>query len=313
MSARTNSERRRADTHRPSAIQPEDYEYVGPELIKIEGLEDCMALQEMRARIQAHMKRTGGTYSSHQHGGNCMVCGSVHAIYTVLFYHAKTNSYVRMGHECAEKCDMGDASEFNAFHKGIKDARNLQKGKNKAKALLSDRGLEQAWAIYEAGTTPTTPREESTVWELVGKLVRYGDISDNQFKYLGVLLERINTRAERKAQREAERAAAKPCPSGRIQIVGTVLNTKYQESMFGETLKMLVKAEDGWLVYGTVPSSLEIFDDGDLQRGLQHGDRIRFKATVTPSENDEKFGFFKRPTGAELIQPVSFGTDSRNA
>ncbi len=294
----------RNDAHRPSTINPEDYEYVAQECMRIEGIGDASFLMAERELLRAHMARTGGTYSGHQHGGNCMVCGSVNAVYTVLFYHGKTNSYVRMGTDCAAKCDMGDPNLFDAFRKGVKDARELQKGKNKAKALLSDRGLDRAWDMYDHISfqdIPESGQEESTIENIVGKLVKYGSISDKQFDYLGTLLTRIDTRAEREAKRKAEDEAAKPCPTGRIEVTGTVLTTKYQESVYGETLKMLVKADDGWKVWGTVPSILEIFTDGDIQRGLQHGDRVRFKAQVTPSDTDTKFGFFKRPTQAEVI------------
>ena len=96
-------------------------------------------------------------------------------------------------------------------------------------------------------------------------------------------------------EREAERAAAKPCPTGRLQITGTVLSVKAQPSDYapgGEVLKMLVKTEEGWLAYGSVPSCLF---------GIERGDRVRFKGTITPSERDNKFGFFKRPTNAVRI------------
>lgn len=298
----------RTDVHKPSTIIPEDYEYVGQDYMKIESFGDCTVIQQERAKIKAHMAKTGGNYSRHEHGGNCMVCGSVMALYTALFYHQKTNSYVRMGQDCALKCDIGDEAAFRSFRAGIKDARDLHTGKAKAQALLADRGLEQAWPIHRDICKDDKyfdqPQEERTIADVVEKLVKYGSLSDKQYGLIKSLLQRIATRAERLAKREQERAAAKPCPTGRIEITGTVLSTKYQPSDYapgGEVLKMTLKATDGWVVYGSVPSCLQLFQDGDVQRGLKYGDQVKFKATVTPSDKDNKFGFFKRPTNAERI------------
>jgi hypothetical protein len=95
---------------------------------------------------------------------------------------------------------------------------------------------------------------------------------------------------------------------------------------------MLVKDDRGFKVWGSIPSCLQLFDievseeieadhverirnnghdvkhvDGkwilttQQQRSLDKGDRVRFTATVTPSNDDAKFGFYKRPTKAELV------------
>lgn len=119
----------RTDTHRPSAIDPTEYQFVAFEYVKLDDIGACYFLQTERARISAHMERTGGTYSGHEHGGNCMVCGNVLATYTVLFYHEKTNSYVRMGDICAQKCDMAYSDgEFDAFKRHIDNVRANKAG-----------------------------------------------------------------------------------------------------------------------------------------------------------------------------------------
>lgn len=63
----------RNDTHRPSLINPSDYEFVAFECVKMEDLGAAQFAMAERVRINSHMKQTGGTYSRHQHGGNCHI------------------------------------------------------------------------------------------------------------------------------------------------------------------------------------------------------------------------------------------------
>jgi hypothetical protein len=80
---------------------------------------------------------------------------------------------------------------------------------------------------------------------------------------------------------------------GRCVIEGTVLSTKLVESGYGESLKMLVRVEqaDGVVrLWGSVPSSID----------PEIGDTVRFTATVETGR-DADFGFFKRPTKAEVV------------
>jgi len=94
------------------------------------------------------------------------------------------------------------------------------------------------------------------------------------------------------AERDAAHEAGEDAPEGRVVITGTVLAFKVQESMYGDVLKMLVQDDRGFRVWGSVPSSL---DDAERES------RITFTATVTASDKDAKFGFFKRPAKAAVI------------
>ncbi len=322
----------RTDIHRPSAIDPDAYEFIGVEYQKTEDIGELMMLAEERKRIRAHMARTGGNYSRHRHGGNCHVCGA-HCIYTALFYHPETNVYIRTGFDCADKMHMGDERLFRAFKAAIHDARERKAGKHKAQAVLSDAGLSRAWELYEmsyhSNDLPSlvaigavTDRGEgseygryvnseelNTLTDIVGKLITYGSISEAQERFLGKLVYRIDHKAEVLAEREAERQAAADCPTGRVKISGTVLKVETRDTAYGLQVKMTVKADGGFIVWGTVPSSLELIEvereeDGDTwteQRALERGDKVEFTATITPSDRDAKFGFFKRPAKAKLI------------
>lgn len=55
---------------------------------------------------------------------------------------------------------------------------------------------------------------------------------------------------------------------------------------------MLVKAEAGFKCFGTVPSA--IVDE------VERGAVVEFSASLKPSDNDEYFGFFSRPSKAKV-------------
>lgn len=293
----------RIDIHRPSAIVPDDYTFVGFEHTREANQGDLgalLALQAERQIIRAHMARTGGTYSHHEHGGNCHVCGAW-AIYTVLYYHQPSNSYIRTGFDCAQKLDMGgDWERGNRFRAAIQDAREAQAGKRKAQALLGDEGLSTAWDIYIADweTLPAQRiladgtryiyQEENTIRDIVGKLVKYGSISPKQYAFIRSLLDRIARRSQILAERAAERAIAAPCPKGRVTVKGTVIKTDERETDFGLVTKMLIKAQEGYMVWCTVPRAWET---------PERNASIEVTVTLEPSKDDPKFGFGSRPTG----------------
>lgn len=278
---------KRNDVHSPSKIVPSEYEFVAHEFLKIEELGDAAFLIEERARIRSHMERTGGTYSKHEHGGVCMVCGNTTAIYTCLFYHRPTNSYVRVGTECSYK--VGGSFGDDTFKTKIKDARKLQAGKRKAEAILSDLGLQKCWNLFVSQQTKEEGREEGIIRSVAAGLVKHGSLTEKQTNFLRKLLVDISTRKEREAADKLEHDTAANCPTGRVTIVGTVLGIRVDETDFGLVTKMLVKDDSGFKVWGTKISCAD------------KGDRISFSGDVTPSKDDAKFGFFKRPTKGKIL------------
>lgn len=317
----------RTDPHRPGALVPGDYEYVAPEHLRIMGPDDVQALLEARERIKAHMAQTGGTYSRHEHGGNCGVCGNVNAIWTVLFYHRPTNTYVRMGQECAMQVDSAAWEGMDRLQRAVKDAEARRAGKAKAQATLAELGLEAAWAVresvgeraraaqvrwenatdaeqndpYAPQFEPGISRDEYTVADMVLKLIRYGSLSEKQVAFLRTLLARIEQRPAIEAARKAEREAAQPVPKGRVEFDAEVLKVRHEDYGYNRTaIKVLLKSADGWLAWGTLPSGAY---------GAERGAKLRLRATLQPSDTDPKFGYFQRPvlTG-EVVQPVEADT-----
>lgn len=289
---------KRTDAHRPSAINPDEYTFVAFGHMRQDPISIALNPGEViyqRRLLEEHMARTGGQFSAHEHGGSCHVCGA-HAIYTIIWHHAPTNTYIKTGEDCARNMDMGfDANGFSAWRSAICDARQVYAGKRKAEVFLADEGLTPCWDIFN---TPypvwpaALPYEETTIRDIVSKLVKYGSISGKQCEFLHGLVQRIANRAAIAAKREAEKAMAADCPSGRMVIEGVVLSTKTQDSMYGTQFKMLVKHASGFKVWGTIPSG------GNLD---MKGCTVRFMATVEPSKDDRTFGFYSRPTKFSVV------------
>ena len=307
---------KRTDIHRPSVIDPMQYEFV----CAFTNDADMYAVMEnahQRELFRQHREHTGGRFSGHDHGGSCHVCGA-HAINLATFYHHESNSYIQTGFDCAEKMDAGDPVLFRK----IKDERTAflraRAGKMKAIGTLEERGLlEQADILFGQYLKPrenagrsqweipnTIPdwladrvsRDFEIAGDIMRKLVQYGDLSDKQWKFFAVLLNRI-LMVEERAQKIEERKAMElhiPAPEGRNTVEGLVVSKKWVDSAYVPCFKMAVKDPRGFTVWVTVPNIIE--DDVEV------GDTVKFDAKLTRSDRDESFAFGSRPTKANIVQ-----------
>lgn len=75
------------------------------------------------------------------------------------------------------------------------------------------------------------------------------------------------------------------------RVTGEIISMKLHENAYGTREVMTVKDERGFKVWGTQPRSLY---------EAQKGDKVTFLATVEVSDRDEFFGFFRRPTRAQI-------------
>jgi len=111
-----------------------------------------------------------------------------------------------------------------------------------------------------------------------------GEVRDAEQK-----AQEIKKLAEEERQRQYDAAPA--IEEGRQSFVGEVLTTKWQDSFYGPVYKMLVQDDRGFKLWGTCPNAID----------PSRGDRVAFVATATPSDDDPKFGFFKRPAKAVVL------------
>ena len=261
----------RTDIHRPSAINPAEYDFVAVKYIGQSERGEEITLGS-RQIIAQHIQRTGGRYSSHQHGGTCHVCGA-NALYLAVWYHEKTNTYICTGEECADKMDLLGA-DFQAARASVKREKLFRTGRAKAERVLTERNLLDAWNIYSATARDDFQFEERTITDIVAKLIQYGDLSEKQWDFLVKLLTQIDERGQKKAKRDGLHAE----DVKNSQHVGTI-----GERITIEGTVFFRAAFDG--VYGTtyITGIRDAAGNVYIQKGTAIGDKdddIRIKATV---------------------------------
>ena len=263
----------RTDTHRPSAIVPTDYVFIG---FKYIGPAADLVMQTVgqHEAIEAHRAKTGGRYSGHDHGGTCGICGAS-AMYLAVFHHPITNTYINVGETCADKMDLSDEG-FNLFRKAVKGEKGRIAGKVKAQATLADMGMSAAWDIYLTDWQ-NDQREEAILREMVSKLVKYGTLSEKQVAFAQSLLERISGRAALAAQRAAENAASAflGAVGDRLTLTLTLQWSKSFETQYGMLTVHGFKDASGNIV---------IYKG---QRIADKGETLTLKATVKAHEDRE--------------------------
>lgn len=128
---------------------------------------------------------------------------------------------------------------------------------------------------------------------LIKSFTEFGSLTDNQIAA---------------AQAFVAKETARPAPAavieGRIEITGEVISSKVQYSDYGKTPKMLVLDDRGFKVWGTVPKDVPGERNDEDEWLATRGTRVTFTATVSRSDNDKTFGFFKRPTQAKIVESV---------
>lgn len=155
--------------------------------------------------------------------------------------------------------------------------------------------------IFAANAALDSDDRNPFIEDVARKAERY-DLSDKQIEAVRKSAVRDAEFAARKAAEAARLAAAPALPEGRYEVEGKVLSHKQVESDYGTSTKMLVQMDDGNKVWGTVPQAIwDGLDNGEGYDDLD-GSRIRFTAQVERSNDDEHFGFYKRPTKAEVVR-----------
>jgi hypothetical protein len=269
----------RIDLHRPSVINPEDYDFVA---LKYDGssAEGVILTSGALAIIRDHMDQTGGKYSGHTHGGSCHVCGA-NALYLAVYHHRPSNTYICTGEDCADKMDLG-RDEFHATRKAVAAGEAAATGKKRAERTLTERGLASVWALYTAEDQSAYNYAQDTLCNLTNSLVRYGDLTPKQWSYLEKLVEKLPELDARAAEKAAKLATQKAISQHvgtvgeRTTFTATVVVRASYDSQFGPQSVFVCEDDAGnVLVYKGSAVLWNAKDEGAVK-----GDRVTFKSTI---------------------------------
>lgn len=233
--------------------------------------------------------------SAYDGSGQCDHCGA-HLRYVVVMHHLPTDSHMAIGETCyTERFDYND--------KVTKDVDRLRKQAAAGRLRSQVRARFETWTAesednaaavaflqeqHDAGT------DNEFLASVFAQLNKYGELSERQVG--AVIRNKAGSEKYAKILAERENEPKVPVVEGRQQIVGTILKLDWKDTDYGIRHTMTVKDDRGFVLWGTRPDSLA---------EAEKGDRIKFAATVTKSDRDETFGFFKRPVKAERVGEVA--------
>ena len=270
--------------HRLSGgFDPKAYRFVESFDNRSASVFDGDAIDPLPGEVADEVKVNGYSLDHCTHCGAALLSGAV--------YEHDSGEHVIIGRTCAGRLDFDSAGEIQAAHQAN---RMYLAGLRKA-IRRSER-----WSVEIRFLEAARDDESMGDWErgiaedMLRKLSKYGSLSDKQIEFIHRIVREYPEKVSKlKAREEAEavrKATAPDWESGRYPIEGTVLSIKYVDSAWGVAVKCLIQLEDGRRCWGSVPSSLEV----------DKGDEVAITASFTPSPDDTKFAFFKRPTTTKV-------------
>lgn len=291
-----------AGIHSPSQFKPEDYSYLG---VYYMGDSEDIAAEYRGDHTDLANRLAARGFSDELVDvvkDKCDSCGTGF-FHGAAYLHNPTNTVVSIGQICAG--ELWTYPDFDTKERHRKTRAAATRKMNRELREAGDEYLAEHFsdqmAIIEAFNNEDLPQHRKLfyavgVWnDMIRSARRYGVLTDRQLAFANKLVTEVEDFLEY-VEKEAETAAPVPVTDERLEVTGTVLSTRWQDGYaYGDRVfKMLVKDDRGFKVWGTVPRSLGY----DLERGT----KVRFTAAVEQSNDDETFGFFKRPTKAEVLE-----------
>lgn len=231
-------------------------------------IEAALGEEEAAQRMSVYRCESCGTYYNH----GAVVRNTV------------TGTLLSIGQNCAyQYFSLGSVAELRR-----RDAAKRVEARERRDRIAAE--IADQFAA-NPGLEEVLEADHYIIRDLKSKQLQYGALSDKQVALAFKIKAEMDTRAA-----EAENTTWVEVPEGTQTVTGIILTTKYVDSQFGSTLKMLVKAstESGdFKVWGTVPAAID-----DAEKGAG----VTFVAEVERSKDDPYFGFYKRPRKAEVIE-----------
>ena len=265
----------RTDIHRPSVIDPKDYDLIGYDYLG-SSIEMIEATKDDRKEIKEFCITRGVSYEDclDKLTSQCQCCGA-HALYYGVFYHRPSNVIVWLGHICAYKMGLVKKGDFVQYRKGLNTRIVHIQNVEKARKFCVEQGINiERFAQVDGGSW-----EQKTLKTMWFNLIQYHTLTEKQVAFCKKLIDKVDNPI---VVEEKHRDVA---IDGRHEVSGKVLGFKEQESQFGITLKALIETDKGWKLYVTVPSGAE----------WQKEDLVKIVVTVEVSKDDPYFAFGKRP------------------
>lgn len=289
--------KRTPTVHNPVNFEPSDYKIIGyfdnvpPEVSPMADWNDPDTIaysKQRRANWESDFKAlfpNGNAYK-------CQHCGQGNVRYVVAALHEKTGEHVCFGDICCERLEFENHSKFAAAQvrsRAQAEMKRLKLEQDQADFLKANQSFAEAFK--EARTNPDAHSRNYFASDIAHKFLIYGSLSEKQVAAFISSIARDLKYIADKAAEAANATEMPPLVEGKVMMTGEILSIKEHFSEFGACWKMIVKLTDGNKVWGTVPSAIS---DAEV------GDTVTFLATVTKSDKDDHFGFFKRPTKAGI-------------
>jgi hypothetical protein len=282
----------RTDIHRPSApdFDPQDYTFIAAYDLawhpSVETALQAALRNEWRKETLIDLINNKDARWAEHRNANSYKCGhcGTRIQYAAIMLHNPTKEIIEVGETCLTERFNLTKPEFKNLRKRSAERRASSKKAEQRAALLAEH--PELVAAMES--------DNSFIQDVMRRFKRKAELSDKQIAAVKTALVRDAERAEREAVWATESELAADAPTGKVTVTGEILSLKSQETMYGSTLKMIVKTEAGWKLWVTVPSGIT------AQDGLP-GHKVTLTATVTPSDRDPKFAFGKRPSKAKLV------------
>jgi hypothetical protein len=216
--------------------------------------------------------------------GKCDHCGTSH-YWGAIFRDRRDGGYLVIGNVCADSFFTFSSRRAYLTTQAAKlkasRERNAANRKAGEEFLAGRIELQAAFAGCD----------HYIVEDIKAKLFKYGSISDKQ----ACLVMKIAIEDAEKTPEPEPVAIPTELTDGRHEFIGEVLALKWKDNPWGGNLKMLLRDDRGFKLWGTA-------FDMDGETSYDKGDRVSFVARVERSKDDPCFGFFSRPTKGKVIE-----------
>jgi hypothetical protein len=310
----------RSDIHRPTAIDPENYDHVDSYDLGT-GVDADVVSRRMFIKDVARLDAEGKRLADHLEAGSwrytCGTCGQVGLRYVALVVHAETGEYMVVGGTCIGTTFQTARAELDRLQAAAAEARKkaaLLAGFNELLANHPEIAeapllIERAFTFDETAGQYWHERHRkswaaSTLKDIMGKARQYGgEISEKQIAFaarlVAELIEAEAVTAQKDAEHAAKRAEEVNAAIGEIgerrQFTGEVVWAKNVANDFdpygGDKTIMIIRTAEG---------TIKWFASKVIE--VNRGSKISFTATVKKHEiyQDRITTIVQRPAKVEI-------------